>query len=83
MWKLTFSEPKAWLTFVGSKTLDTNLGMFIPKWGLNIATADKFAKTDAIKQLTTIYINNPIQIKTQKTKNIYNTPSCNLPGKSL
>ena len=40
------SGTKAWLTFVGSKTLDTNLGMFIPKWGLDFATGDKFASWD-------------------------------------
>ena len=36
------------LTFVGSKTLDTNLGMLITKWGLDIAT-DRYAKTNNIK----------------------------------
>ena len=43
-WNLSFSEPETWLTFVGSKTLNTNLDMFITKWGLDIATTDKFAK---------------------------------------
>ena len=34
---------------VVSETLDSNLGMFIPKLGLNIATADKFDKQHGIK----------------------------------
>ena len=46
---LTFSGTEAWLTLVGSKRLNTDLCMFIPKQGLDIVTADKFAKTNEIK----------------------------------
>ena len=42
---ITFSETKAWLTLVGRKTLDSDLGIFIP----NNATADKFAKQNGVK----------------------------------
>ena len=63
-WKLAFSEPEAWLTFVGSRTLDTNLGMFIPKWGLDIAAADRFAKTNKVKTINEDTNNNLPQIKT-------------------
>ena len=57
-WQLAFFEPEAWLTFVGSKTLDTNLGLFIPQLSLDIATANRFAKTNNIKTTDTININN-------------------------
>ena len=37
------------LTLVGSESLNTNLGIFIPKLGLDIATADKFTKQNGVK----------------------------------
>ena len=40
---MTYSGTEAWLTLVGNKTLDSDL-VFIPKWSLVNATADKFAK---------------------------------------
>ena len=46
---MTFSRTEAWLTLVGSETIDSDLGIFIPKQGLDIATAEKFAKTNEIK----------------------------------
>ena len=52
MWKqvdLTLSRTEACLTLVDSETLDTDLGIFIQKLGLDIATADKFAITNRIK----------------------------------
>ena len=61
VWKhmdLTFSRTEAWLTLVGSKTLDSDLGIFIPNQGLHNATTDKFAM---VKQKFT-------QMKTQRTK---------------
>ena len=54
MWKdvdMTFSGTEAWLTIIGSKRLDTDLGMLIPKQGLDIATADWFAKTNESKTI--------------------------------
>ena len=51
---MTFFRKEAWLTLVGSKTLDSldsDLGMFIPKRGLYITTADKFAKTNKVKTI--------------------------------
>ena len=44
---MTFSGAEAWLTFVDSKTFDKNCVIFIPKWGLDIATA----KTNKIKTI--------------------------------
>ena len=40
---------EACLTVLGSKTFDTNLGIVYFKTGLDIATADKFAKTIKVK----------------------------------
>ena len=51
------SRTEAWLAFLDSKTLDTNLGMFIPKWGLEFATGDKFAKTNKVKTINNDKIN--------------------------
>ena len=48
---MTFSRTEAWLPLVGSETLDSDLGIFIPKQGLDIATADKFSKTNKIKTI--------------------------------
>ena len=48
---MTFSRTEACLTLVVSETLDSDLGIFIPKQGLDIATADKFAKTNEIKTI--------------------------------
>ena len=61
---MNFSGTEAWLTLVGSKTLDSDLGMFIPKWGLDIAAADKFAKTNKVKTINEDTNNNLPQIKT-------------------
>ena len=69
---LAFSKPEAFLTFVGSKTLDV---MFIPKWGLDIATEDKFAKINNIKTTNNDKHQQLDTNKTQMTKkNIYNIP---------
>ena len=61
---LLFSETEVCLTLVSSKTLDSDLGMFIPKWGLDNATADEFAKTNKIKTIDEDKSTNPTQIKT-------------------
>ena len=57
------------------QTLDFNLGIYIPKQGLDDATADQFAK-----KMTIIQQSNTVK---QKVKQIHNIPSCNLSGKSL
>ena len=49
MWILTFSRPEVWLNLVDSETGDSDLHIFIPKLGLDIATADKFDKTNNFK----------------------------------
>ena len=46
-----FSGTEAWLTLVGGETLDSDLGIFIPKKGLDIATTDEFAKTNKVKTI--------------------------------
>ena len=46
--ELAFSRAKAWLTLVGSKTLDSIHDIFIPKQGLVNATADEFAEQKGI-----------------------------------
>ena len=56
----TFSGRK----LVGSKRRDTDLGKFIPNQGLDIATADKFDKTNEIKTINEDKNNNPTSIKT-------------------
>ena len=61
---MNFSRMEAWLTLVGSETLDSNLGIFIPKQGLHTASADKFAKTNEIKTIEEDEKHNPTQIKT-------------------
>ena len=48
---MTFSRTEACLTVLGSKTLDSDLGIVYFKTGLDIATADKFAKTNKIKTI--------------------------------
>ena len=45
------SRLEAWLSLVGSKTLDSDLGIFIPNQGLDNATADKLAKTNMVKTI--------------------------------
>ena len=72
---MTFSRTEAWLILVGSETLDSDLGIFIPKQGLDIATADKFAKTNRIKTID--------GDKKQQSNTIQNIPSCKLLGKFL
>ena len=42
---MTFSGTEACLTLVGNKTMDSNLGIFIPKQGLDIATEAGMAKS--------------------------------------
>ena len=51
---LNFSRAEACLALVGSENLDTDLGISIPKLGLDIATADKFSKANSIKITTKI-----------------------------
>ena len=54
---LLFSETEVCLTLVSSKTLESDFGMFIPKWGLDNATADKIETTNEVKSA------NPTQMK--------------------
>ena len=56
----TFSGRK----LVGSKRRDTDLGKFIPKHGLNIATADKFAKQNGVKNYNNYWKQKTTQMKT-------------------
>ena len=81
---VTFSRTKAWLTLVGSKTHDSDLGIFIPNRGVDNATADKFAKENGVfinnnNDKTEIDTNENI---TNKIKH-NNVPSWDLSGKSL
>ena len=63
---MTFSGTEGWLTLVASKRLDTDLGMFITKQGLDFATADKFSKTNKVKTIDEDKDNNLTQIKHNK-----------------
>ena len=46
---MTFFRTEAWLTLIGSKTLDSDLGMFIPNQGLDNAATEKLARTNNFK----------------------------------
>ena len=75
---LTFSRTEACLTSLDSKTL----GISIPKLELDIATADKVAKTNGVE------INNEdVKQESNTNKNIMNKDNhnnrCDLLGKSL
>ena len=49
-----FLRTEAWLTLVGSKSLDTDFGNFIPKQGPDHPTADKFAKMNKVKTINEV-----------------------------
>ena len=63
---MTFSGMKALLTLVGSKRLNTDLSMFIPKQRLDIGTTDNFAQKNKIRKTNKDENNNPTQIKTKQ-----------------
>ena len=58
--------------------------MFVPKQGLDIAPADKFAKTKKVKTINKDENQQSNTNKNTTTKLKHNNiPSCNLSGKSL
>ena len=62
------SRTEAWLTLVGSETLDSKLGIFIPKKVLDIATADECSKQNCIKTTDKDTKHKSDTNKTQRTK---------------
>ena len=78
------SRLEAWLSLDGSKTLDSDLGIFIPNQGLDNSTVDKFTKENGV---IINYNDGKAEIDTNenitnKTKH-NNVPSCDLSGISL
>ena len=78
---------QAWQTNKTWKEVDFDFSSerkLIPKWGLDNATTDEFAKMNKVKQTTKMKNNNPTKIQTQRLMLKHNNiPSCDLSGKSL
>ena len=55
------------MTVLGSETFDSDLGIVYSKTGLDIATADKFSKTNKVKT-----INEDVKQQSDTNKNITN-----------